>query len=310
MLESIAVLDLGSNSARISVFSIQDEAHFSLEEYAYEMIRLAGSITEDGTLSKDAFPRAAAAINRLCRLARQHHAVKFLCIATEAVRKAKNSDVFLAYLFQETGLSFEIISGEKEAQYGFFAAKEETGLTDFLLLDTGGASVEISTVRSGVPTHSISLPIGSLAMHRRWIHSDPVTASDFFHLQSHICKALTSVGWLFEGRNLPIAALGGTNKCAAKLDCPGLAAYQGYTMPAERIMEIYEKILSSSISERARLEGMEQGREDSILAGMTVAVTLINLLSSPEMVISEWGLGYGIFLEYWNKSLRKEERFT
>lgn len=304
-METVAVIDLGSNSARLAVFEIRSPAEYILRRRAFEMIRLAASLTEEGFLSKDAFVRTAEALAKLKQVAAQYRCSVFRCIATEAVRRAKNSAQFLDFLREQTGLAFTVISGEKEAQYGFSAVREGLGLSDFVLMDTGGASVEISLVKGGTLRRSISLPVGSLSMHRAFIHSDPVSTEDLSALKLHLCESFQSVPWLAEGKNLPVAGLGGANKCMAKLDCPGREFYQRYTLTAKRIAELYETVSHTAVPERALMPGMESGREDTILSGMTAAVVLMDLLASPEMVISEWGLDYGVFIEYWIR--RKEE---
>jgi exopolyphosphatase/guanosine-5'-triphosphate,3'-diphosphate pyrophosphatase len=306
-METVAVMDLGSNSARLAVFEIQFETSFAVKHRAFEMIRLAASLSEDKMLSQDAFGRTADALCKLKRTALGYGASVILCVATEAVRRAKNGVSFLEFIEKETGLAFQIISGEKEAHYGFLTAAEGLSLSDFVLLDTGGASVELSLVRHGNLLHSISLPIGSLLMHRKFIHSDPVNSVDLSALHSFLHSELSNICWLKEGMHLPVAGLGGTNKCIAKLDCPGNESYQRYQLTAERIREIYRTVAAASISERASMQGIEQGRQDTILSGMAVMITLMELLDSPGMVISEWGLDYGIFMEYWNKTKRKEE---
>lgn len=73
---------------------------------------------------------------------------KVLAVATAAVRNAVNGASFLKRVRLNTGIPMTIISGKAEAALGFSGVAHTIDRKDFLLFDLGGASVEISLVKT------------------------------------------------------------------------------------------------------------------------------------------------------------------
>ena len=80
-------------------------------------------------------------------------------VATAAVRLAKNGDIFIKTVKEQTGLDLECIAGEEEARLGFLGVINTIGLKDFIIFDLGGASTEVTLVRDRHITEVISLPL-------------------------------------------------------------------------------------------------------------------------------------------------------
>ena len=85
-------------------------------------------------------------------------------VATAAVRLAKNGDIFIKTVKEQTGLDLECIAGEEEARLGFLGVINTIGLKDFIIFDLGGASTEVTLVRDRHIAEVISLPIGALTL--------------------------------------------------------------------------------------------------------------------------------------------------
>jgi exopolyphosphatase/guanosine-5'-triphosphate,3'-diphosphate pyrophosphatase len=82
--------------------------------------------------------------------------------ATEAAREAANGPAVMARLERLTGTPPRVLSGVREAQLGFLATRAvlpSSGL--HLLVDSGGASTEVSLVAGHRLQASASLPIGA-----------------------------------------------------------------------------------------------------------------------------------------------------
>jgi exopolyphosphatase/guanosine-5'-triphosphate,3'-diphosphate pyrophosphatase len=135
-------IDLGSNSIG---FIAVDSDGAELWEAQYT-VRTAEGLVRTGEIKRSALERISAAI----KVAKSEfdfrgHAIK--AVATAAFREAKNRDAALKFLLEKCGISFEVISCEKEAALTAMAAAKSAvsyGLKEPLyVLDIGGASTEI-----------------------------------------------------------------------------------------------------------------------------------------------------------------------
>ncbi|MGI8413669.1 MAG: hypothetical protein ACR2LV_09360, partial [Solirubrobacteraceae bacterium] len=117
----VAIVDLGSNSWRLVVFTYALGAWWKRTDELYETVRIGAGLGASGRLSEEAIARGLETLGvfeRFCRangLARADvHAV-----ATSAIREASNQQQFLRAAVEATGMEITVLSAEDEARYGY-----------------------------------------------------------------------------------------------------------------------------------------------------------------------------------------------
>ncbi|HIQ46019.1 MAG TPA: phosphatase, partial [Sulfurovum sp.] len=105
-------IDLGSNTVRVLAYDCKNEKQL----FAYEkVVKTADGLTEFGTINDAAVQRVITALQEAqAKVDFRAHTIK--AVTTEAVRRASNADAVLAQIQKETGVAFEVISGEEEAR--------------------------------------------------------------------------------------------------------------------------------------------------------------------------------------------------
>ncbi|MGH2836564.1 MAG: hypothetical protein ACRDKD_10145, partial [Solirubrobacteraceae bacterium] len=139
----VAVIDLGSNSWRLVIYSYGPDAPqewWKQTDELYESVRIGSGMAATGALSDDAMDRG---LETLAIFARFCHANGLgdddvHVFATSAIRDAKNGERFLSRVRETTGYEVEVLSTAAEAHYGYVAAINSTTLGDGVVLDIGG----------------------------------------------------------------------------------------------------------------------------------------------------------------------------
>ncbi len=90
----IAIIDLGSNTARLVVMNALPGYAFRLEDEIREVVRLRQGMTEDG-LAEAAMDRAFVTLRLFKRFCDSVRADEIIATATSAVRDAANGRFFL-----------------------------------------------------------------------------------------------------------------------------------------------------------------------------------------------------------------------
>ncbi|HWD66288.1 MAG TPA: hypothetical protein VG405_14075, partial [Solirubrobacteraceae bacterium] len=207
----MAVIDLGSNSWRLVVFSYGEEGWWKRTDELYESVRIAEGMGKTGELQEPAIVRGLetlAVFERFCRasnLAEEHvHA-----IATSAIREAINRQAFLDRAREVSGFEIEILSAEAEAHYGYVAAINTSTLTDGVILDIGGGSLQLIEVENRLERNLASFPLGAVRMTERFLSDrDPARKKDLQKLRTHVEDAISSTKWL-KGHGGRLVATGG-----------------------------------------------------------------------------------------------------
>ncbi len=134
----MAVIDLGSNSWRLVVFTYQPgppSDHgpwWKRTDELYETVRIGAGLGATGRLSNEAISRGLETLTVFERFCRANglgpedvHAV-----ATSAIRDASNRADFVRRAERRTGLRIEVLSEDDEAFFGYVAAINTSTMTD------------------------------------------------------------------------------------------------------------------------------------------------------------------------------------
>lgn len=134
--QRIAVIDLGSNTARLIVMQAVPGYCYRLEDEIREVVRLRKGLDEQG-LHEEAMNRAFVTLRLFKRFCDSTHVDEAIATATSAVRDAANGRAFVERVRQELGLDLRILDGEREAYYGYGAGERELLDAAALLHDIG-----------------------------------------------------------------------------------------------------------------------------------------------------------------------------
>jgi exopolyphosphatase/guanosine-5'-triphosphate,3'-diphosphate pyrophosphatase len=123
MSKRTAIIDIGSNSARLVIFEKTSRYGFHLICEQKSKVRIGeGAYEKEGYLQPLAIKRAFLTLKSFIHTINKYQAKKTLCVATSALRDAPNGKIFTTWIKKELGLSIKIIYGKQEAIYGAIAA--------------------------------------------------------------------------------------------------------------------------------------------------------------------------------------------
>lgn len=297
-MRHIGIIDLGSNTARLVLFTYTPGRAYRIEDMVRERVRLGEGLGERDTLSDEAMERAVETLKMFKRLCDANEVDEVICAATAATRDAANGAAFLGRVEAETGLTPRVISGEEEGYYGYLGAANSLLLSDAVLVDIGGGSVELTQVVNRGFKRAVSLPMGTVRMTERYLKTDPVKKSEFSALQEAAREAFSRITWL-GGETL--IGMGGTARALAKMDRavrkPPLAHLHGYTLTRATIDRLVEQMRGLPIARRADLPGLSSDRADVMLGGAVVLQTLMDVGGYQTLTVSNQGVREGIFYE-------------
>lgn len=140
----ITAIDLGSNSFRVLKY---DFTHNSVLGEYEQTVGTADGLSKSGDISQEALKRIIDAVEKSIEVV-NYDPKRAVAVTTQALRIANNSKHILKEIKDATGVNFEIIDGQKEAELTLLAMqyalkRENIKDDDFILLDIGGGSTEL-----------------------------------------------------------------------------------------------------------------------------------------------------------------------
>ena len=297
----VAVVDLGSNSWRLVVFTYAPGEWWKLTDELYETVRIGEGLAASGRLSEDAIARGLETLGVFARFARANHLAPadVHVVATSAIRDAANGAQFLADAEAESGLTIEILPAEQEAWFGYVAAVNSTTLTDGVVLDIGGGSMQLTHVADRRAQQMTSFPLGAVRLTEGFLPGDgPAKKKELGRLRDHVRETLAGLDWLSSSGKRMVGIGGAVRNLAAAAQAQQGSldlGVQGFVITPKVLSDQVEELAGLTVAQRGDLPGIKPGRGDIILAAAVVLETVVELGGFDGIEATEAGLREGVF---------------
>jgi len=298
----LAVIDLGSNSFRLVLFTDEPGSWWRRTDEIYEPVRISAGMGDSNELQPAPMERALHAIeayDHFCRasgLAPQD----VQAVATSAIRDASNREDFLARASALSDLPVRVLAREEEARYGYLAAVNSTTLADGTVLDLGGGSLQLISVQNQHAGKSGSWPLGAVRMTERFLPDKKPSKKQLKALRTHVRETLADATWLSACGDRLVGIGGAVRNLAAALQhqagLPSLGV-QGFVIEREALSSLVSELADMTPSERGEVKGIKPERGDVILAGAAVIDAVLEFGEFTALETTEAGLREGIFFE-------------
>jgi exopolyphosphatase/guanosine-5'-triphosphate,3'-diphosphate pyrophosphatase len=299
----VAIIDLGSNSARLMVADYQPGYAYRIADEISRRVRLSEGMAAGGALQEAPRARAIQTVRMFKAFCDAHHITRIVPVATAAVRDAANRAEFLKELYECTGVRFKVLSGEDEAYYGALGVVNGLGLEDGRVMDLGGGSAEVSLVRRGQFQRGETTPLGAVRLTEMFFDgAGRPKAGDISRLVQYASDIFEAIGWMGLSDDEQFVGLGGTVRCLARMDRLArgyrLGLVNGYELRRNNLDRLIERLAERTASERARqMPGLPADRADIILAGALVVREAMRCAGAHSLVVCGHGLREGLFFK-------------
>ena len=291
------VIDIGSNSIRLSVFQVEEDGGLTPLFQRKEMTGLAGYVDEKGNLTAQGIRRAAQTLERFHWTLEKIAVEETFVFATASLRNVRNTKQVVEALAQSAGYSVQVLSGREEALLDYRGARMTLGGGDGLLVDIGGGSTELVGFRSGKVEFAASMPVGSLNLFKRHV-------SALLPTQEELREIRQTVRGELEHQKLPdfqtdrMCGIGGTARNTCKL------CNEWFGRPVEE-RGITDKELKRMLDRckhpnKAHMDGLLQvmpERIHTITPGMVILQTVARRFGCRRISVCQQGVGEGYLLE-------------
>lgn len=292
-------IDLGSNTLRVLAYDCSTQKQIS--EYE-KVVKTADGLVEHGFINDKAITRIIVAVKEAQeRMDFSAHIIK--AVTTEAVRRASNSDNVLSRIKQETGVTFEIISGDEEARLTLLAVqnrllKLQHASSTFVLIDIGGGSTELIFHYEN-ETISKSFPVGIVTIAQSYETLENIQnalSKEMFEMQMFAAEMYAGKGKVNSfvataGTPTTVAAM----KLGQNYETYDASKVNGTSLEMNELDFYLKKLLSLPFEEREIAVGT--GRSDLIAAGILIYKQLYTLLEFDSCIVIDDGLREGVALE-------------
>jgi exopolyphosphatase/guanosine-5'-triphosphate,3'-diphosphate pyrophosphatase len=293
-----AAIDIGSNAVRLLLARVIEEGDEPLlkKEVLVRMpLRLGDDVFREGRISADKAQRLADTMVGFRHLIRAYPAQDFAAYATSAMREASNGESVVERVHKASGIAIDIIDGAREAEV-IYANHVEHRLDprrNYLYIDVGGGSTEVTLIARGRMEGTESFPVGGVRALQGKV--DPkVTAQLRLWVEAQ-CK---------EHGNMVAIGSGGNINTIYKM----ARVKQGRPIDIERMRTIRNMLRKYSLEERIVTLNLRPDRADVIVFAADLYLSIMKWGGIRKMVVPEVGLADGIVHLLYNRRRRSRAK--
>lgn len=300
MFETIAAVDLGSNSFRLQVGRVVDDQIYPLDSLK-SSVRLASGLSPDKRLDEASQQRALEALAVFAERLRGLDPGAVRAVATNALRVAKNAPAFLERAQQVLGFPIEVIAGREEARLIYIGASHSLPPAPHkrLVVDIGGGSTEFIIGKQHDPQVMESLYMGcvSYSQHffpggridKKRMRDAQVAAAQELELIAHDYRR---IGW-----DEAIGSSGTARAIADVLEMNGFNPNGESGISRAGLERMTAALVKAGSAEASDLIGIRTDRMPVLPGGLAIMAAVFEELEVTHMNYSDGALRLGVLYD-------------
>lgn len=279
-----AAIDIGSNAVRLLIADII-ENNGSVSFKKNTLIRVPLRLGDDAFIQHHISERKTndllKAMLAFRNLMDVYKVTDYLAYATSAMREAENGEEVAKLIKQEANIDLEIIHGSKEAKviYASHADQNIDKSKNYLYVDVGGGSTELSLFSTGQLMASKSFNIGTIRiLDNQDTEETWNEMKDFIREHTRGFKQLAGIG---TGGNI--------NKLYKLAEEENEAP-----LSFNKLRQLYTYLTSFSLKDRINVLGLNQDRADVIIPACEIYLTVMKHAGIKSIYVPRVGMVDGI----------------
>lgn len=292
--QTLAAIDLGSNSFHLQVGRVEGEQLFYLDSLK-ESVRLAAGLTEQKKLDAAAQKRALNCLARFGERLQGMPEGAVRAVGTSALRVAKNSAAFLDKARAALGFDIDIVAGREEARLIYLGVSHSLPLTQTprLVVDIGGGSTECILGEGYEPKERESLRMGCVGYTKLFFGDGRLDKAAFWDAETTARVEIQAVASAFRaGAWDEAVGSSGTAKALGEICMQNGFSDGAITLDGLKWMR--EQLVKAGSLDRVELDGLKSDRRPVIAGGLAVMLALFRELDIDTMTTAQGAMREGI----------------
>ena len=288
-----AILDIGSNTIKMTVFSEEGEILLRKSTPAGLI-----SYVKNKKLNQEGIDVLANTILKYDAIAREAGADKLYPFATASLRAASNNCEVIEEIEKRTSYRIDLVSGEEEASLSYYGVcktlpeKQDA----MILLDIGGGSCEIVAPQHRI---AVSLPVGALAMFVRFVKNILPTKEELTAIYHHTQELAKEAG--ITPKNDTVCATGGSLRAFCHFHAHvfhrNFHSDSTYLITREEIIELLRRIAEPDTETKLTIIRLLPERTHTFATALTSILAILDILGANSLTVVAGGAREGYFMK-------------
>lgn len=320
-VRSVAVIDIGATSIRMSVAEITSDGDFRTLDTLIQAVDLGREAFDSRRISRATIERSVNILRRFQRVLREYGirgSSSIRVVATSAVREAVNRLAFTDRIYIATGLVVEVIDEAEVNRVTFmgisphFEQDPALRAARSIVVEVGGGTTELLVLRDGNILRSDTLRLGSLRLLQS-LESVNSSANRRRQLMEYqIAKFIDQISDSVPPEpDTQLIAIGGDVRFAARRMLEHWEPDTLAEIPTERLENLTAEVLRLDEDTVVKRYGLSYIEATTVGPALLVYLLLARHFSIERLLVSDSNLREGLLNEMavggnWAEAFRKQ----
>jgi exopolyphosphatase / guanosine-5'-triphosphate,3'-diphosphate pyrophosphatase len=299
----ISIIDIGSNTIKLVIYEVRKDNSFIGVQQESAKVKLGESLAYSDSLDEQSILKSIDVLLQYRDIIRLESTNKVLCVATSAVREAKNGKYFIDQVLERTGFKVRVLNGEEEAYYSYLGSSMKTCISNGLYFDLGGGSLELVYTEDFYIKRAQALPLGALRLTRTFASDGgSFSKKDCDDMDQRIIDTLPTKKSYGIGIDTLLVGAGGTLRALGRYDQKRsgfpFEKIHNYRLSSNTLDSLRKELSSLKPSEIASRGTFDFTRIETVVAGIHVIHGIMKKFDFEEVIISGYGIREGILASF------------
>jgi len=296
--DTIAAIDLGSNSFHMIVARVDDQGNFSMVDQIKEMVRLRGGLDSENNMDEAVAQRALDCLQRFGDRVRHLEKGTVRAAGTNTLRSMRTSSDFLRQGAEALGHKIEIIPGREEARLVYLGVSHT--LSDDkgkqLVIDIGGGSTEFIIGKKFEPLKLESLNMGSVSATQRFFADGDLSKENWQAADTALRLEIMPIARIFSAKNWK-RAIGSSGTIKAARNIIQALEIEKFGITLKGLYAVRDRMIAMKTIDQLALEGLKDDRAPVFAGGLAIIIAVFEALKIEHMGVSDGALREGLLYD-------------
>lgn len=297
-VKNVAAVDLGSNSFHMIVATVSDD-NLQIVDRIKEMVRLAAGLDAQNRISPEASERALACLNRFSQRLRDLPRGAVRIVGTNTLRKARNSQKFIAQAEAILGHPIEIVSGQEEARLIYLGVSHslEDESERRLVMDIGGGSTEYIIGQHFKPEQMESLFMGCVSFSQQFFKNGALTEARMRKAEIAAMQELSTIREQYKAAGWD-TVIGASGSIISIHDVVTDKGWSSDGITIEALKKLRQEIIAASHIDKLSLSALSEDRKPVFVGGVAILSATFESLDIELMRVSNGAVREGLLYDH------------
>ena len=268
------IVDFGTNVLTLNIYDVNNNEITKILDMSETSV--ISYYTQDNRLTPQGIEKLISQLENYSEIMRSKGVTNEYIFATASLRNLDNRYEVVAAVKDRLGIYINVISVEKEAEFGFKAVQEMDLTTDNgLLIDLGGGSCEIIYFINKTPITVDNMPFGSNSVYKQYVSGTFPNKTERIEIKNRTLNELKKLAIKYSSYDDLFGNGGTVYTIKLMLISLGFIDENESFVPVSKLDELLDNIKDDTEENRQKIIDVAPGRLYTLIPGIIILKTIL-----------------------------------